>query len=460
MTNTTPNMDLILPDVTITTGPSYAYLLNAAQYLIDAHDHSTGKGVKVTPDGLNISSDLSFGQNDATDLRSARLFNNVTFTPGIADKTCLYALADELYYIDGAGNNVQITLNGALDLSGSISALTIKDNNLIIENNADTSKKFSFSAAALTTATSYTFTVPGDNTSATLVTIAAAQTLANKTLTAPVITSIVSGAGTITLPAITGTAVVSSQLDTASTATINAMASSESVSVLTGSTNTTLNGITAGYAGQKLTLINNSTGTLTINHNSGSAASGARISVPTGATVSYPANPNIVSSITFVYVTFAGTGFWFMTDANCATFITGDRTGTAPNIGIIGEQLISSVTSFTNGTTGQQNITSISLTPGVWDVHGIGFLNQNGATITGQGNLGISASSATISGLRGVDFMDMLIPGATVGTVSTGNTPVKRLNLSTTTTYYLVISTTVSAGTIQIAGSIKAVRAG
>ncbi len=127
MTHTTPNMNLVLPDVLMTTGPSYAYILDAAQYLIDSHDHSSGKGVAITPAGLNISSDLTFNSNNATNLRTARLFNNTSFTPLTADKTCLYANGGELFYIDALGNNVQITLNGSVDVSGSITALALKD---------------------------------------------------------------------------------------------------------------------------------------------------------------------------------------------------------------------------------------------------------------------------------------------------------------------------------------------
>lgn len=205
MTNTTPNMDLVLPDVIMTSGPGYAYLINAAQYLIDSHDHSTGKGVLVTPAGLNISSDLTFNQHNATTLRTIRFFNNTTFTPGASDKGILYELNGELYYIDASGNNVQITLNGALDLSSGVVALTIKDSNLVIENATDISKKFSFSAANLTTATTYTFSLPATTISDNLVLAAATQTLTNKTLTSPKIATIVNGTYTFNLPTSDGT---------------------------------------------------------------------------------------------------------------------------------------------------------------------------------------------------------------------------------------------------------------
>lgn len=189
MTHTTPDMNLVLPDILGTVGPSYAYDWDAAAYLIDAHDHSTGKGVKITPSGLNISSDLTISQNNITDLRSARLFNNSSFTPGINDKTCLYSLNDELYFIDGAGNDIQITLNGAIDLSSGLVALNIKDTNLIIENASDVSKKFRFDASAVPTSTTRVISIPESGANDTLVSLAATQTLTNKTLTSPTLNS-------------------------------------------------------------------------------------------------------------------------------------------------------------------------------------------------------------------------------------------------------------------------------
>lgn len=214
-TETTPNMGLILPVPLMTAGPGYAYLLDAAQYIIDAHDHSSGKGVQITPAGINISSDLTFAQNNATNLRTARLYNNSSFSAGINDKTCLYALNNELYYIDGAGNNVQITLNGALDLSSSISLINIKDTNFTLEYFGDTSRKAQFSVANVPASTTNTYAFPAlsSGTTDTLVTDAATQTLTNKTLTGNTAANLISGSGTLTLPT-SGTITVPNGTDT------------------------------------------------------------------------------------------------------------------------------------------------------------------------------------------------------------------------------------------------------
>lgn len=47
---TTPKMGMTLPVIGITTDPTWSQQLLAALALIDAHDHSTGKGAALSPD--------------------------------------------------------------------------------------------------------------------------------------------------------------------------------------------------------------------------------------------------------------------------------------------------------------------------------------------------------------------------------------------------------------------------
>lgn len=223
MTTTTTNMNLVLPDVSSTVGPTWATLLNAAYTSIDSHDHSTGKGVAITPSGLNISSDLSFAQNNATNLRSARLYNNSSFSAGVNDLTCLYALNNELYYKDGAGNVVQVTSGGTLNLAGGVSSLTINDSQFLLQYFGDTSRKFRFSAASIPSSTTRIYTLPDSGSNDTIVTQAATQTLTNKTLTSAIITgstavNLISGSGTLTLPT-SGTVTIPNGTDTVVTLT-------------------------------------------------------------------------------------------------------------------------------------------------------------------------------------------------------------------------------------------------
>jgi hypothetical protein len=227
MTTTTPNMNMVLPSVSVTPGPTWANELNAALTLNDAHDHSTGKGVSITPSGLNINADLTFASNNATNLRTARFVNNSSFTPGANDLGCLYELNNELYYRDGAGNAVQITLSGAVDVSGSVTALSLKDSNFILQYFGDVTRQFRFNGAAIAPSTTIVLSTPA--ASDTLAGLVATQTFTNKTLgvtntlTGATMASLTpNGTNTLTFPAITDTMVTKTTTDVLTNKTLTA----------------------------------------------------------------------------------------------------------------------------------------------------------------------------------------------------------------------------------------------
>lgn len=118
MATSTPNMGLTRPDPQGSIG-TWSAELNASLDVADAHDHSTGNGVKVPTAGLNINADLSFAGFGATGLRAvdlaAVLASEVTGYP-----TALFCNSadNELYWRTSGGVNVQLTsgtsLNAAL----------------------------------------------------------------------------------------------------------------------------------------------------------------------------------------------------------------------------------------------------------------------------------------------------------------------------------------------------------
>jgi hypothetical protein len=179
MTTTTPNMGLVKPDVLSTPAPTWASLLNAVFDAIDSHDHSSGEGVKITPSGMNISSDLSIGSNNLTSIRTTRFTNLSSWTPTASDLACFYVLNNEIYFRDGVGNNVKITNNGSLNIA--ITSLVVTDLNLVIQNASDNTKQFLFSAASISTGTTRTYTMP--NANVTLVGDTNSQGVSNKTFT-------------------------------------------------------------------------------------------------------------------------------------------------------------------------------------------------------------------------------------------------------------------------------------
>lgn len=122
--STSANMLLPIPTVGGTDGPDYADQVNASLEIIDQHDHSTGKGVPVTPAGLSISSDLTFQGNNATGLRSARFSSQGATLALPTDLNCLSVVNGNLYYNNGSGVAVQITNGGSIvGTSGSIGGL-------------------------------------------------------------------------------------------------------------------------------------------------------------------------------------------------------------------------------------------------------------------------------------------------------------------------------------------------
>ncbi len=117
-----PNMSLPVPVVGVDPGPNYATDTNTCFGIIDAHDHSVGNGVKITPNGINISSDLTFNSIwSATNLYKAVFTSQVA---ALAGTNFLSFIGGNLYVNDSSGNQIAITSGGGVAGSpGSIGSL-------------------------------------------------------------------------------------------------------------------------------------------------------------------------------------------------------------------------------------------------------------------------------------------------------------------------------------------------
>ena len=121
MANTfeTPNMHMDLPVVQGEVGPLWAQELNTAiGTVIDAHDHTSGNGIQVPVAGLNIDDDLSLGEHNATEVLGVQFKSRDVPSTGTFEAG-LFVNSPDLYYQDGAGNNVQLTSGGAIVPSGT-----------------------------------------------------------------------------------------------------------------------------------------------------------------------------------------------------------------------------------------------------------------------------------------------------------------------------------------------------
>ncbi len=118
----TPNMALPLPSPSVTPGPTWAQDLNDCFELVDSHDHTTGRGVAVTPAALNINASVDFQANAATDVDSIQFSTRNSDTSA---NDAVYVKAGELFFKDASANAVQLTSGGSIaGASGSFTGLT------------------------------------------------------------------------------------------------------------------------------------------------------------------------------------------------------------------------------------------------------------------------------------------------------------------------------------------------
>lgn len=150
-------MNLELPTVTVTLGPEWAYDVNAAFEVIDTHDHSSGKGVKVKTAGIDINADLSFSNFRAEDLVAVQFQSQVSPLSGASNSNLLHVSGGDLYFVNGSGTAIQITDGSNLVPSpGVVNAFEITS----ISGNLSISPTDTFVIIRVDTTASRTITLP------------------------------------------------------------------------------------------------------------------------------------------------------------------------------------------------------------------------------------------------------------------------------------------------------------
>lgn len=163
------------------------------------------------------------------------------------------------------------------------------------------------------------------------------------------------------------------------------------------------------------------------------------------------ASPNFSGTITAVAATFTG-----LITPSTTVGIKGTAVADSAQAGSIGEYITATGTavSLTSGVTA--NVISISLTAGDWDVWGSSALNPAGTTIFTNGSLAVSTTSVTSPAAPFYTF----VGGVTysVANAPTMIAPTQRINVSTTTTVFLVTQAVFTTSTMTITGVLSARR--
>jgi hypothetical protein len=136
--------------------------------------------------------------------------------------------------------------------------------------------------------------------------------------------------------------------------------------------------------------------------------------------------------------------------------IVGTTAADNANAGSVGE-LISATGSNVSLSSGVgANVTSISLTAGDWDVWGSVQCNAAGSTVINSCFDGVSTTSAALPAVPLYAGLNGLSLGG--GSQVQFPTPMQRINVSTTTTVYLVASSSFTTSTLTANGTIWARR--
>ncbi|HEU4984289.1 MAG TPA: hypothetical protein VFT58_01505 [Nitrososphaera sp.] len=111
-------MGLTLPVVGVTAGSTAAGLVGAALSAIISRLET-----KVTPSSIDVNSDLSFKSGvtnyGAKDLQRAAFASLSAVLAAASYPTTLYVVSGNLHYNDGAGNAIQMTSGGTLNIASS-----------------------------------------------------------------------------------------------------------------------------------------------------------------------------------------------------------------------------------------------------------------------------------------------------------------------------------------------------
>lgn len=200
-----------------------------------------------------------------------------------------------------------------------------------------------------------------------------------------------------------------------------------------------------------------------------SLASGTASCISVGASTQVTIENSIIDSTNTNAITGAGTISYQClsfpnssktintTTQNVSGTLPGSTT-TAPTAGFLGEEIrsVASAASVSMSSNTPKNITSISLTAGVWNV--TGAIQYAGSGTSTYCWCSVNTTSATLGTTCDNSFQGS--PAALGSRDGVAECPNFRLTLTSTTTVYLVGQCDITAGSINSGGRISAVRVG
>jgi hypothetical protein len=269
----TANLGLSTSTVGSDTGADASTREQTNINLLDLHDHTTGKGVKVPTGGLNINADLTFANNSATNLKSSQFSSQVS---NLLVANTLFVKNNELYYVDGSLNVVQLTSGGAVSVSSLVTGSVLLDAGNTRGANLRFGTNDSYSAIIETNNTDR-FSINSSGFAQFLFDYGVAKGAANS-----------------------------------STGTLNDVSTSQkSYFSFTGASAVTVTGFANGSDGKLLYILNKTGTQLTINNNDTGSSAANRILTGTGAAISVENNASLIliyDAATSLWNVVGGTG--------------------------------------------------------------------------------------------------------------------------------------------------------
>jgi hypothetical protein len=398
---------ILKPAVGVTAGPTWATDLNTSIDAVDNHDHSTNKGVRITPAAINVNADMEFNQNSASELK------NLIFDSAVTAATTSYSVyqaSGNLYWRNGSGTAVQITTGSTVNAgAGSIDGMTGTDAGATYVNGAKAYNFFCDSGntdfAKMVHADLLLYKFSDDNTADTDYITIVASALAS------------GSSGTVTVPAETGTIL-----------TTNTSYAGAVINVATSASNYAINlkphgtgHVVIGNAGATGKLTSNGAYDLILDTNSGTNSSSIAITDAANGSISFI--PNGTGEI----VIGSGSASAKVTSSGAHDLVLDTNAGSSSGSITIIDAANGNIDITPNGS-GEVNISKVDINGGTlaaitidgnWTAASQTCANLGTVTTTGTIGLGgkLTAGSTEIEGSN-FDITGGSIVGTTIGTSS------------------------------------------